>query len=104
MLPTVGTWELIIILLVAFLVFGPKRLPEIGSSLGKGIRAFKREMQGISDEIHRADDASSGRSANVRRSPEPAETARHASPEVQQGAEKRGGASGEPKDDGPVML
>lgn len=35
-------WELGIVLLLALVVFGPKRLPEIGQSMGKGIREFKK--------------------------------------------------------------
>ena len=44
-----GIPELIIILLVIMLIFGAKRLPEIGSSLGKGIRTFKRAVTGDDD-------------------------------------------------------
>ena len=36
-----GMWELLLIFFVILLLFGAKRLPEIGSSLGKGIREFK---------------------------------------------------------------
>ncbi|HZU14679.1 MAG TPA: twin-arginine translocase TatA/TatE family subunit [Chloroflexota bacterium] len=35
-------WELALILLLALVVFGPKRLPEIGSSMGRGIKEFKK--------------------------------------------------------------
>ena len=41
-----GIPELLIILLVIMLIFGAKRLPEIGSSLGKGIRTFKSSVTG----------------------------------------------------------
>ncbi len=40
--------HVIILLLVALLIFGPKRLPEIGSGLGKAIRDFKNTINGIS--------------------------------------------------------
>ena len=43
--------ELIVIFLVALLLFGAKRLPEIGSSLGKGIREFKGSIREIEREI-----------------------------------------------------
>lgn len=46
-----GTSELIIILLIVLLVFGAKRLPDIGSSLGKGIREFKRSFSEIEHSI-----------------------------------------------------
>jgi len=47
--PEIGISGLIVILVVALLVFGPKRLPEIGRSLGKGMREFKDSIAG-SDE------------------------------------------------------
>jgi sec-independent protein translocase protein TatA len=50
MLPEVGITGLIVILIVALLVFGPKRLPEIGRSLGKGMREFKDSITGGSDD------------------------------------------------------
>ena len=43
----IGSQELMIILFIAFLVFGSKRLPELGSSLGRAIRDFKN---GIKEE------------------------------------------------------
>ena len=46
MIPEVGITGLIVILIVALLVFGPKRLPEIGRSLGKGMREFKDSITG----------------------------------------------------------
>lgn len=56
MLPNVGTWEMIIILLVVFLVFGSKRLPDVARGLGRGLREFKREMRGITDELNSVSD------------------------------------------------
>ena len=50
MIPEVGITGLIVILIVALLVFGPKRLPEIGRSLGKGMREFKDSISGGSDD------------------------------------------------------
>ena len=42
---------LIIILVIALVIFGPKRLPEIGQSLGKGIREFKKSMDDIKKDV-----------------------------------------------------
>ena len=50
-MPEIGIAGLIVILIVALLVFGPKRLPEIGRSLGKGMREFKDSISG-KDEKH----------------------------------------------------
>ena len=41
----IGSQELMIILLIAFFIFGAKRLPEMGKSLGQSIRAFKDSME-----------------------------------------------------------
>ena len=46
----IGVWELIIILAVLLLLFGAKRLPEMGRSLGKGMREFKEGVSGVTDE------------------------------------------------------
>jgi sec-independent protein translocase protein TatA len=46
----IGPWELVILLLVVLLVFGPKRLPEMGRSLGKGFREFKDSISGREEE------------------------------------------------------
>jgi sec-independent protein translocase protein TatA len=43
----IGIWEILILLLVVLLVFGPKRLPEMGRSLGKGMREFKDSISGM---------------------------------------------------------
>ena len=40
--------ELVIILVIALLIFGPKKLPEMGSSIGKGIREFRKGMSELS--------------------------------------------------------
>ena len=51
-MPNVGPLELAIVLIVALLVLGPKRLPEVGRSLGNGIREFKDSLS----MEHRDDD------------------------------------------------
>ena len=47
-MPNIGTGEIVLLLLVALLLFGAKRLPEIGRSLGKGMREFKDSVSGVS--------------------------------------------------------
>jgi sec-independent protein translocase protein TatA len=49
-MPEIGISGLIIVLVVALLIFGPKRLPEIGRSLGRGMREFKDSVTGKDDE------------------------------------------------------
>ena len=48
-MPEVGISGLIVILVVALLLFGPKRLPEIGRSLGNGMREFKDSISGANE-------------------------------------------------------
>lgn len=45
-MPNVGLPEIIIVLVIALIIFGPKRLPELGNSLGKGIREFRGSISG----------------------------------------------------------
>jgi sec-independent protein translocase protein TatA len=46
----IGPTELIIVLVIALVVFGPKRLPDLGRSLGTGMREFKDSITGKDDE------------------------------------------------------
>ncbi len=52
----IGIWELLILLLVLLLVFGPKRLPEMGRQLGKGMREFKGSVTGMTDAMDLSDE------------------------------------------------
>jgi len=49
-MPDVSPIQLIIVLIIALVVLGPKRLPEVGKSLGRGIREFKDSVSGKDDE------------------------------------------------------
>jgi sec-independent protein translocase protein TatA len=49
-LGNIGPLEIVVVLIIALIVFGPKRLPELGRSLGKGIREFRGSLGGDSDE------------------------------------------------------
>ncbi|HAK88343.1 MAG: twin arginine-targeting protein translocase TatB [Nitrospirae bacterium GWC2_46_6] len=46
-----GIQELIVIFVVALLVFGPKRLPELGRTIGKGLAELKRAMHGVKEQM-----------------------------------------------------
>ena len=48
-------WQIAIVLVIALLVFGPKRLPELGSSLGRGMREFKDSITGNDEDDERAE-------------------------------------------------
>jgi len=45
-MPNIGPMELVVVLVVALLVLGPKKLPEVGRSVGRGIRDFKESVTG----------------------------------------------------------
>ncbi len=49
-MPGIGFPELLVILVIALIVLGPKRLPEAGRALGKGMREFKDSISGVSDD------------------------------------------------------
>lgn len=53
---TLGWPEIIIILIIALLLFGAKRLPEIGKSLGKAMKEFKKSFREISEDIEDIDE------------------------------------------------
>jgi sec-independent protein translocase protein TatA len=52
-MPSIGPMELIVILVIALFVVGPKRLPEAGRSLGEGLRGFRTSLSGA-DPVARA--------------------------------------------------
>jgi sec-independent protein translocase protein TatA len=54
-LPNVGPLEIAVVLIIALIVFGPKRLPELGRSAGKGMREFKNSIAGDDDDDAAAD-------------------------------------------------
>lgn len=49
--------EMVFVLAVLLLLFGAKRLPDLGSGLGRGIREFKRSIKDVNEEIQRPDDS-----------------------------------------------
>ena len=51
----IGPLELIFLMVFLLLIFGAKRLPELGSGIGKGIREFKKSMRDLNTEIDRDD-------------------------------------------------
>jgi len=72
MFGNIGMPELIIIFVIALIIFGPRKLPELGRSLGKSINEFKRasnELRNTLDEEIRVEEA---RSTERQREPEPA--------------------------------
>jgi sec-independent protein translocase protein TatA len=50
----IGGSELLVVMLVIFLFFGPKKLPEVGKNLGKAVREFKNAMRGVKEDLERS--------------------------------------------------
>jgi sec-independent protein translocase protein TatA len=57
MLGNIGPLEIGVVLIIALIVFGPKRLPELGNSLGRGLREFKETISGEKTDDKNDDDA-----------------------------------------------
>ncbi len=51
MLSNIGVPGLILLLIVALVIFGPNKLPEIGRAFGKSIREFKKATEGLTDDL-----------------------------------------------------
>lgn len=49
-MPNIGPLELAIVLVIALIIFGPRKLPELGRSMGRGIREFKGSLSGDDDK------------------------------------------------------
>ena len=62
---SIGPTELIIVLVIVLVIFGPKRLPGLGRSLGSGMREFRDSVTGKADRDSGEDDDDSRRQANA---------------------------------------
>jgi sec-independent protein translocase protein TatA len=72
-MPTPGPLEIVILLVIVLLIFGPKRLPDLGRSLGRGMREFKDSVTGKD-----SDDDEPRRLAQTEPAPPAEPTATHA--------------------------
>ncbi|MCX7025310.1 MAG: twin-arginine translocase TatA/TatE family subunit [Spirochaetes bacterium] len=54
----IGPTELILILVIALVIFGPKKLPEIGKALGEALRQFRKQAERVTDDADERPDAS----------------------------------------------
>ena len=63
-----GTWEIILIVLVVLLLFGGKKIPELMKGVGKGVKSFKDGMNGIEDAANTSNNNTSNN--NTSKSPE----------------------------------
>jgi sec-independent protein translocase protein TatA len=64
-MPQLGAAEIIIVLVIALIVFGPKRLPELGRGLGRGMRDFKQAVTGADDDDRRREEEERAPTATI---------------------------------------
>ncbi len=50
-MPHIGVPELLIVLVIALIIFGPRKLPELGRSLGRGIREFRSATKEVKEQV-----------------------------------------------------
>ena len=72
----IGLPEMIFIFVIALLVFGPKRLPEFGRTLGKGLAELKRATSGVRESIQRELE-NAGRESSADHKPKPPEAGKN---------------------------
>ena len=107
-MPNIGPLEIIILLVIVLVIFGPKRLPELGKGLGKGMREFKDSVTGKDDDDDRKELGASNTVQTTGQAPAPPEqavdvqqppatpaTAPAPPPEAEQTAEPETARSGE---------
>ena len=69
-MPNIGVPEIAIVLIIALIIFGPKRLPELGKSMGKGLKEFKGSVAGITGD---SDDDKEAKKEAAAARPQPVE-------------------------------
>jgi sec-independent protein translocase protein TatA len=86
--PSIGAPELLVIIVLALIIFGPRRLPEIGRTVGKGMREFRRAASEIRGELEQ----------DLDEEPPPVRRARSRAAPKREGAAPAGdgGSAGEP--------
>jgi sec-independent protein translocase protein TatA len=50
-MPVPGPWELILLLVIVLIIFGPGKLPDIGNAVGKGIREFRKASNDLEESV-----------------------------------------------------
>lgn len=83
----IGTWQLVIVLAIVLLLFGAKRLPEAARGLGRSLKIFKTETQGLINNDDKADDVT-GEGAPQAQQPAPRAVEPTAAPQQQQPAQQ----------------
>ena len=78
-MPNIGPLEIAVVLVIVLLIFGPKRLPDLGRSMGRGMREFKESVTGKDDDDDKAiEPGENAATATASADDEPAPTAKPA--------------------------
>ena len=98
-MPNIGPLEIAIVALIVLVIFGPKRLPELGRGLGKGMREFKDSITGKDEDRKELKEASAEvqTSGQATAPPEQAAATAPAPPEKQAEGEREPAGSSEPR-------
>ena len=73
MMSGIGIPEMLIVLVIALIVLGPKKLPEVGRSVGRGLREFRAGLSGVAQDDHRGPEDDDGGAPAPRRPGDAAE-------------------------------
>jgi sec-independent protein translocase protein TatA len=79
-MPNVGPLEIAVVLIIVLIIFGPKRLPELGQSMGRGIREFKNSISGDKDKESSEEEKPRELQASQATQPAPSQAAQPATP------------------------
>ena len=94
-MPNIGPLEIIIVLVVVLVIFGPKRLPELGKGLGRGMRDFKDAITGKDDEPKELDSKATTQQTTVQVPvPVPAEPVAPVEPPASEAEHETAGSGG----------
>lgn len=85
-----GIWEILIILVIVLLVFGPRRLPEMAKGLGQSVRAFRKELRDMKSDLDFEDKADTPQ-ASASRAAAGGSTAARAEPTPEASKPREGG-------------
>jgi TatA/E family protein of Tat protein translocase len=70
-MPDIGWQELLIVLVVVLVIFGPKRLPDLGRTLGRGVREFRNATHGVQSHLETHFDDTAQQVTSATPTPEP---------------------------------
>ena len=68
-MPIPGPWELILLLVIVLIIFGPGKLPDIGNAVGKGIREFRKASNELEESVRGDSKASSTDDRSAKETP-----------------------------------